>query len=53
MMILGMFIGAVFGLMFGIFLGAEVVDEKNKELKYLRQELAKQAQHTEKEWYEL
>ena len=42
-LILGIFIGIVLGLMIGTYLGAQIIDERNAELKYLRDELSKAA----------
>lgn len=36
-------IGVIIGLMIGIYLGAQIIDEKNKEIKYVRRELEKAA----------
>ena len=43
MVILAVCIGIIIGLMIGTYLGAQIIDEKNRELKYLRSELAKAA----------
>lgn len=44
--------GAVFGLAVGVYLGGEIIDERNRELQYLRRELAKANERVVKEWYE-
>lgn len=36
-------IGFVFGLFVGVYLGAQIIDERNRELKYIRRELEKAA----------
>lgn len=41
MFIFALCIGIIIGLMIGTYLGAQIIDEKNRELKYLRTELAK------------
>ena len=51
--ILGILIGIVLGLMAGTYLGAQIIDEKNRELKYLRRELSRAAYDVKKEWYEI
>ena len=43
MFIFALCIGIIIGLMIGTYLGAQIIDEKNRELKYLRTELAKAA----------
>ena len=35
--------GVAFGLFCGVGLGAQIIDERNRELKYLRKELSKAA----------
>lgn len=52
MMLLGLFIGVCIGLAVGVYLGGEIIDERNKELKYLREELAKANERVVKEWFE-
>lgn len=51
-MLLGLFIGSCLGLAVGIYLGGEIIDERNRELKYLRKELAKANERVVKGWYE-
>ena len=43
MFIFALCVGIIIGLMIGVYLGAQIIDEKNRELKYLRNELAKAA----------
>ena len=43
MFILVFCIGVIVGLMIGVYLGAQIIDEKNKEIKYVRRELEKAA----------
>lgn len=52
MMLLGLFIGVCIGLAVGVYLGGEIIDERNKELKYLRKELAKANERVVKGWFE-
>lgn len=52
-MLLGLFIGVCIGLAVGVYLGGEIIDERNKELKYLRKELAKANEKYVKEWWDL
>ncbi len=52
MMLLGLFIGVCTGLAVGVYLGGEIIDERNKELKYLRKELAKANERVVKGWFE-
>lgn len=51
-MLLGLFIGVCIGLAVGVYLGGEIIDERNKELKYLRKELAKANERVVKGWFE-
>lgn len=51
-MLLGLFIGCCVGLAVGVYLGGEIIDERNKELKYLRKELAKAKERVMKGWFE-
>lgn len=37
------FIGVIAGLMIGVYLGAQIIDERNREIKYIRRELNKAA----------
>ena len=46
-------IGFTIGLAVGVYLGGEIIDERNKELKYLRKELAKANERIVKEWWDL
>lgn len=41
--------GIVFGLLCGVGLGAQIIDERNRELKYLRKELSKAADAVKEE----
>ena len=45
-------IGFIIGLAVGVYLGGEIIDERNKELKYLRKELAKANERVVKGWFE-
>ena len=36
-------IGFMVGLFVGVYLGAQIIDERNRELKYIRRELEKAA----------
>lgn len=36
-------IGVIVGLMIGVYLGAQIIDERNREIKYMRRELNKAA----------
>ena len=49
MFIFALCIGIIIGLMIGTYLGAQIIDEKNRELKYLRSELAKAAYNIKEE----
>ena len=49
MFIFALCIGIVIGLMIGTYLGAQIIDEKNRELKYLRNELARAAYDVKEE----
>lgn len=51
-MLLGLFIGVCLGLAVGVYLGGEIIDERNRELKYLRKELAKANEKVVKGWFE-
>lgn len=51
-MLLGLFIGCCIGLAVGVYLGGEIIDERNRELKYLRKELAKANERVVKGWFE-
>ena len=53
MLLLGLFIGICIGLAVGVYLGGEIIDERNKELKYLRKELAKANEKVVKEWFDV
>lgn len=46
-------IGFIIGLAVGVYLGGEIIDERNKELKYLRKELAKANKRAVKEWWDI
>lgn len=52
MTLLGLFIGVCLGLAVGVYLGGEIIDERNKELAYLRKELAKANDRVVKGWFE-
>ena len=43
MFVLGFIIGGSIFLAFGVFLGAEIIDDRNRQIKYLRKQLSKQA----------
>lgn len=43
MYILILCIGIIIGLMIGVYLGAQIIDERNREIKYIRRELNKAA----------
>lgn len=45
-------IGFCVGLAVGVYLGGEIIDERNRELKYLREELAKANERVVKGWFE-
>ena len=36
-------IGFMFGLVVGVYLGAQIIDERNRELKYIKRKLKKAA----------
>ena len=46
-------IGFIIGLAVGVYLGGEIIDERNKELKYLRKELVKANEKYVSEWWEV
>ena len=46
-------IGFIIGLAVGVYLGGKAVDERNRELKYLRRELKAAADKVVKEWWEV
>ena len=52
MLLLLFILGCLFGLAVGVYLGGEIIDERNKELKYLRKELAKANERVVKGWFE-
>ena len=52
MLLLLFILGILTGLAVGVYLGGEIIDERNKELKYLRKELAKANERVVKEWFE-
>ena len=52
MFIFGLMLGVIIGLSIGVALGAEIIDERNRELKYLRQELAKANERVVKGWFD-
>ncbi len=52
MMLSGLFIGVCVGLAVGVYLGGEIIDERNKELAYLRKELAKANERVVEGWFE-
>ena len=52
MLLLSFILGVLTGLAVGVYLGGEIIDERNKELKYLRKELAKANEKVVKEWFE-
>lgn len=45
--------GFIVGSAFGVYLGAQIIDERNRELKYLRRELAKANERIVKGWWEI
>ena len=51
MLLLLFILGVLTGLAVGVYLGGEIIDERNKELKYLRKELAKANDKVVKEWW--
>lgn len=53
MYILVLCIGIIIGLMIGVFLGAQIIDERNKEIKYMRRELNKAATAERRNEYDL
>lgn len=53
MLLLLFILGVLTGLAVGVYLGGEIIDERNKELKYLRKELAKATEKYVKEWWEI
>ena len=53
MLLLLFILGVLTGLAVGVYLGGEIIDERNKELKYLRKELAKANEKVIKEWWQL
>lgn len=53
MFVFGVLIGIIIGLSIGVALGAEIINDRNRELKYLRKELSKQAKRYVKEWWEI
>lgn len=46
-------IGFIVGIATGVYLGAEIITERNRELKYLRKELAKANERIVKGWFEI
>lgn len=52
MFIFGLLIGITVGLFIGVALGVEIIDDRNREIQYLRKELSKQAKKYVKEWWE-
>ena len=52
MLLLLFILGVLLGLAVGVYLGGEIIDERNKELKYLRKELAEAAEKASREWWE-
>ncbi len=53
MLLLLFILGVLTGLAVGVYLGGEIIDERNKELKYLRKELAKANKRAVKEWWDI
>ena len=53
MLLLLFILGVLTGLAVGVYLGGEIIDERNKELKYLRKELAKANEKVVKGWFEV
>lgn len=52
MLLLLFLLGVSTGLAVGVYLGGKIIDERNKELKYLRKELAKANERVVKGWFE-
>ena len=52
MLLLVFILGVLTGLAVGVYLGGKIIDERNKELKYLRKELAKANEKVVKGWFE-
>lgn len=53
MLLLLFILGVLTGLAVGVYLGGEIIDERNKELKYLRRELKKANKRAVKEWWDI
>ncbi len=53
MLLLVLCIGVIIGLAIGVYLGAQIIDERNRELKYLRRELSKANERIVKGWWEI
>lgn len=49
----GVCIGVIIGLAVGVYLGAKIIAERDEELRYLREELAKAATRAAREWWEV
>lgn len=49
----GVIIGALIGLAMGVYLGGEIIKERDAELRYLREELAKAATRAARDWWEV
>lgn len=52
MLLLLFILGALLGIAVGVYLGGKIIDERNRELKYLRKELAKANERVVKGWFE-
>lgn len=52
MLLLLFILGLLTGLAVGVYLGGEIIDERNKELAYLRKELSKANERVVKGWFE-
>lgn len=53
MLLLLFILGVLLGLAVGVYLGGEIISERNRELKYLRKELAKANEKVVKEWWQV
>lgn len=50
MLLLLFILGVLTGLAVGVYLGGKIIYERNRELKYLRKELAKAGKRAVQEW---
>ena len=53
MLLLLFILGVLTGLAVGVYLGGEIIDERNRELQYLRKELARANEKVTKEWFDV